>query len=102
MDFPKKMKRQVLASALSVQQKDGNILVVSVSGMEPKTKLMAGLLKSLGLTKRTLIVTDKDSKNVTRATRNIENVDIMPAPSLNTYEVLRHQKIVIMKEAVSL
>lgn len=100
MDFPKKMKRAALASALTSQFNEGNILVVDVGAMEPKTKLMAGLVKTLAPGARTLFVVGKDNDNVIRATRNIGLVDILPADSINTYAVLAHKKVMIAKDAL--
>ena len=102
MDFPKKMKRAAIASALTSQFNDGNIIVVDVTGMEPKTKLMAGLLKSLGVNVRTLFLTGKNADHVIRATRNINSVDILPAGSINTYAVLAHKKVMVMKDALDI
>lgn len=58
------------------------------------------MLTAVGATRRTLLVTPKESEVVVRAGRNIENVDILPATDINTYSILMHSKLVFMKEAI--
>jgi len=101
MDFPVKMKRRALASALSTQLMTGNVVVVD--GLEglSKTKAMARALSAVGASNSPLLVLSKDSGNARRTARNIEDVDILPADSLNTYKVLAAQKLVFMKDAVA-
>lgn len=101
MAFPVKMKRKALASALSTQLASGNIVVVDGLGGLTKTKSMAKALTNTGISGSTLLVLSPESGTAFRAARNIEDVDVLPAKSLNTYAVLTHQKIVFMKDAVS-
>ena len=102
MDFPTKMKRKALASALSSQFQSGNIIIVDGLEGVTKTKAMAGALTAAGATKNILLVLAKEAGKVLRAARNIEGVDILPGMSLNTYSVLSHRKIVFMKDAITL
>lgn len=102
LKFPKKLKHAALASALSKQFTDGNIIVVSgLFDMKPKTKLMAEALTLVGAVKRSLLVISKDAGMVARAARNIAGVDIIPVTDLHTYGVVTHPKVVFMKEALS-
>ena len=106
LKFPKKMKKVSLFSALSVKLKDGEIKVLAgLEKIEPKTKIMAGVLKNIGLAdKKLLLVTSdgekEDYKNVYRAGRNIKRVNILNAKLLNTYEVLDNKMLVLTKDAV--
>lgn len=103
LHMPEQMKRLALASALTSQLKSGNIAVVEgLAAMKPKTKLMAQTLEHVGRARRTLLVVGRDHGLVTRAAKNIEGVDILPANSLNTYDVLVHKKLILMKEAIAL
>lgn len=99
--FPQKMKHAALASALSTQLVKNNILVVTGLGDIQKTKAMAAMFKAIGVSKSALLVVPKDAATVVRAARNIENVDCIPATDLHTYGVLKHDKVVFMKEAMS-
>lgn len=98
--FPQKMRKVALASALTSQLKKQNVFVVSGLSEAKKTKVVAGALTAIGATRKTLLVTPKESAVVVRAGRNIEGVDILPVSDLNTYSVLMHSKLVFMKEAV--
>lgn len=100
MDFPKKMKRASLASALTSALVEGKMTVVDgLSGVE-KTNSMAKTLQKIEATGSTLLVVSKGAEGVVRAARNIERVDILPVQNLHTYSVLSHQRIVFMKEAL--
>lgn len=100
LSFPQKMKRVALASALTSQLKNQNIVVVSGLNGAAKTKVVAGALTAAGAVRKTLLVTGKDAETVIRAGRNIQDVDILPVSDLNTYSVLMHGKVVFMKEAI--
>lgn len=102
LKLPPKMKTVALASALSLQQTNGNVIVVSgVSDLKPKTKLVAAMLTAVGRTKNSLLVVPKDAMMVVRAARNIEGIDVIPVSDMHTYSVMTHGKIIFMKEAIS-
>ncbi len=108
LNLPQKMRRAALISALSQKAKGGEIKVLSgLVKIEPKTKGMAILIKKVTDDKkrkdRVLLVTSanpKELSNVYKAGRNIENVEILNAKLLNTYEVLKHKNLLFMKESV--
>ncbi|MCX6793520.1 MAG: 50S ribosomal protein L4, partial [Candidatus Gottesmanbacteria bacterium] len=100
LGLPQKMRRVALASALTAQLKNQNIIVVTGMLDVTKTKAVAATLKAIGSLRKTLLVTAKESTVVVRAGRNIENVDILPVSDINTYSVLMHGKVVFMKEAI--
>jgi len=100
LGLPQKMRRVALASALTAQLKNQNIIVVTGMSDVTKTKAVAATLKAIGSLRKTLLVTAKESTVVVRAGRNIENVDILPVSDINTYSVLMHGKVVFMKEAI--
>ena len=103
LSLPQKMKRKALFSALSGKLRDGEIKVVDLEKMTPKTKVMFKLLNSLDLKGRTLFVVPsgmKEFKNVFLASRNIPTVKILTAQTLNTYDVLDNKGILLMKDSV--
>ena len=100
LDFPKKMKRAALASALTLAFGEGKVSVVRGLGGIAKTKIMAQTMQSIGVSGSTLLVVARDSRGVIRAARNIQSVDTTPESNLHAYTVLRHQRIVFMKEAL--
>ena len=102
LTMPTKMKRKALASALTQQYHDGNI--VFVDGMESlpsKTKDMAKALSTVAGTQSILLVLSQKSGDVARSARNIHGITLMPSQNLTTYDVLSNQKIVFMKDAVA-
>lgn len=104
LDLPKKMRRKALFSALSSKLLGGELTVIAgVESMEPKTKIFAGALKSLGFTKakNVLLVTPTDLDNVKRATRNVTGVTTTAAARLNAYDVLRNRQVLVTKDAVA-
>ncbi len=79
---------------------------VFLEKLEPKTKNMVSLLQKLQLKGKkngVLLVTPrptKDFDSVVKSSRNIEGVSVTASNLLNTYEVLRARKILLMKESV--
>ena len=99
LELPKKMKKAALLSALSAKMSDKEI--VGVSGLEKatgRTKEIVKFLEKVG--KSALIVTGEKQEMIVRGVRNIPGVDVLPANQINAYEVLRHQFLVISKEAL--
>src|SRR5690606_24815575 len=86
--IPKKMRRAALCSALSMKVQEGSFKVIDrLEVAAPKTKLMVGLLRSLGLERRTLILLAEQNANVQLAARNLPDVKVLPIEGLNTYDL---------------
>ena len=103
-DFSKKVNsktRQLsLRKALSERLKAGDVVVVDDLKLNsPKTKDFAGVLSALELNGTALIVSSEADKNLTLAARNIANVTLATSESLNTYDVLRPDKLVFTRGA---
>jgi len=97
----KKMKRVALCSALSSKVADDKLIVVdSIDLNEGKTREMAAALNALKANKALVVIAENDEKTV-RAARNIEGVEISFVGTLNTYEILKHDTLVITQGAVS-
>lgn len=98
--LPKKVKWASLGSALSAKLSDGEIVVVEdLSVTEPKTKNLLTLLERLGLKNVLIIVPDKDNL-LELAARNIPHVDVARVDSLNVYNILAHDKLLMTKGAI--
>ena len=93
----KNLKRLARQSALSIKAKEDNIVVVENFNFEaPKTKYFVNVLKALELeNKKSLFVLDSSNKNVYLSSRNLKSSNIVSASSLNTYNVLNANKIVL-------
>lgn len=100
--MPKKIKRVAIKSALSSKVKSGGIIVLDeLSLQQPKTKDMVAILSNLNIDKKALVVTAGVDVNVVKSARNIPGVTSTFASSLNVYDILNHDKLVITRDAVS-
>ena len=102
-DFGKKVSRKTkqlaLRKALSERLKAGDVVVVDDLKLASlKTKDFAGMMSTLELKGTTLIVAPAD-KNLMLASRNIKNVALTTSDSLNTYDVLRPDKLLFTRSA---
>lgn len=96
--FPRKKARAALAGAMSAKVAQGDVLVLETLALpEPKTKLMAGVLKTLGLEGSVLIVHGDQTGHLARASANLRRVTLMDIPGLNVYDVLAHRHIVLVQ-----
>lgn len=102
--LPQKMKRTALFSSLSDKFNNGKVKILQgIEKIEPKTKKFISAIDKLGLNnknKKILLITSSEIENLKRAARNIEGVSITSANRLNTYDILNHQHILFMKEAI--
>jgi large subunit ribosomal protein L4 len=86
---PKKMVRLALASALSDRQADGKVIVLDGWGIDtPSTKAALGVLSSIGVEGRVLVVLDRDDDAAWRSLRNLPDVHVLVTGELNAYDVL--------------
>jgi large subunit ribosomal protein L4 len=102
-DFAKKISKKTrslaLRKALSERLKAGDVIVVDDLKLNSaKTKDFVGVIAALELKGTTLVVASAD-KNLTLASRNIPNVALATSDSLNTYDVLRPDKLLFTKSA---
>jgi large subunit ribosomal protein L4 len=98
----KKARRVALCSSLTSRAKDGNVVVVkSLEFDAPRTKDFVGLLKSLGATGKTLVVLNKAHEATIKSARNITTVRLTLADSVNTYDVVWADKVIVSDTALS-
>ena len=96
----KKVKRLALKSALTTKVQENNIIVLDTLNFdEIKTKNMAKVLENIKVEKALVVLAEKNS-NVQLSTRNIPNVKAALVSTMNTYDLLKYQTLVITKEAV--
>lgn len=100
-DLPKKVRALGLRHALSAKLKAENIIVLDdLVAAEAKTKTLAGVFASLGLTNALIIGGAEIENNFKLAAQNIPNVDVLPVQGINVYDILRRGKLVLSKAAV--
>ncbi|MFZ1382272.1 MAG: 50S ribosomal protein L4 [Clostridiales bacterium] len=101
VNVPKKVRRLAMKSALSSKLSAGDIIVVDKIALnEAKTKLVARMLKDLGIEKKALLVMAGPDETLIRAARNIESLSGTNVNTLNVYDILRANKLIILQDAV--
>ncbi len=100
-DMNKKTKRVALFSALSAKVAEGKLIIVDdIKCTEYKTKTMVNMLKALGVDNRALVVLDAVNPYTVKSCANIERVETTLATTINVYEILKADKMVITAAAV--
>ncbi|HEY8390582.1 MAG TPA: 50S ribosomal protein L4 [Clostridia bacterium] len=104
-DFSQKVNKQskalALVSALSAKLRDDELLVLDdLKLVSAKTKEVADCLAKLKLDKSVLLVLPESNEEILRASRNIPQVTTIASDLINVYDVVRHNKLVVLKEAV--
>ena len=98
----KKMKRLAVKSALSAKYAAYEIYVIEDLAVEEiKTAKIAALLKGLEVDKKALIVTAEADEKVYKSARNNKGVTPTHVGTLNTYDVLNHDVVILSKDAVA-
>ena len=98
----KKLKQLARKSALTYKAKDNAITVVEDFAMEaPKTKEFIAITKNLKLDgKKILVVLPETNPVISLSARNLQNVKVIPASNLNTYDVMNAAGIVLAETSV--
>ncbi|CAA0151896.1 50S ribosomal subunit protein L4 [Tenacibaculum maritimum] len=93
----KNLKRLARKSALSMQAKDNNLVVVENFDFDtPKTKNFVNVLKALGLdAKKSLFVLEGSNNNVYLSSRNLKGSRVIGTSEMSTYGILNAAKVVI-------
>ena len=100
MSLNKKLKRVALKSALSAKVANEKLIVLdSIELPEQKTRAMVKVLANLKVEKA-LIVTSDVCYTVVRTARNIQGVATATVGTLNTYDVLKYDALILTKDAV--
>src|SRR4051812_30757092 len=103
-DYDKKVSRKTrqlaLRKALTERLKAGDVVLVDdLKLASPKTKEFIGFLSALELKGTTLIVAQANDKNLSLASRNVPNAAVTTSDTLNTYDILRPDKLVFTRGA---
>lgn len=101
VNTPKSTRRTALFSALSSKVEEKQLVVLeSLAFDAPKTKEMVKVLKNFNANKTLIVVADSD-KNAYISSRNIPGAEVIPYNNINVYDILKYEKLIITKEAVS-
>lgn len=98
----KKVRRLAMKSALSSKCAAEEIIILDALNMtEYKTKTVADMLKAVGAEKKALIVLPEVNNFAIKSAANIEGVKTAQVNTINVYDVLNADKVVIVKDAVA-
>jgi large subunit ribosomal protein L4 len=105
-DFGWRMPRKALQAAtrmaLAARLADEEIKLIDAIAVEsPKTSVVAGMLRALGVGEKTVLVSpEKHCPNFWKSARNIEGVSVSPVAELNAWTILQPRSIVMTKAAL--
>src|SRR6266550_8307303 len=101
-NMPRKMRQGALRSALSERLREGGLIIVESFELEShKTKDFSATLETLGLSKRTLVVDSRTNGNLVLSSRNLREVTLVAASSINIYDLLTHEQVALTREAAT-
>lgn len=98
---PRRVRVGALKCALSLFAKEGRLMVVEKFDLpEKKTKTLVSTLGALEVDSKSLVVDDGKNDNLVLSIRNLRNHHFLPPEGLNVYDLLRHEHLVVTKDAV--
>ena len=91
-----------MKSAFSAKVQDNNLVVLDAIQLDEfKTKTIVTMLNALGADKKALIVLPEVNEKVIRSANNIPGVKTTQVNTLNVYDMLHADKLIVLKDAVS-
>jgi large subunit ribosomal protein L4 len=97
----RKMFRAGIATILSRLVQDGRLSVVDSLVIEaPKTKMLAGKLKNMGITNRVLIISHEIDENLWLSSRNLPNVLLLEPRHADPVSLIRYDRVLMTRDAV--
>lgn len=98
---PKKIRRIAMKSVLTSKVQEKELIVIdSLSLDSPKTKDMVNILNTIQADKKALIVIRRPDENIIKSARNIPTVMTTNANTLNVYDILKYNSLIITKDAL--
>ena len=100
--LPKKSYRAALKGALSAKVSSNDVVVLSeLSLPEPKARCLAKALSELELNGRVLMVVGDEYSTLEKPARNLRNMKLIRVGDLNVYDILRFEKLVILRNELT-
>ncbi|MFN8928008.1 MAG: 50S ribosomal protein L4 [Rhodospirillales bacterium] len=100
-DLPKKVRKLALKTALSSKREEGKLVILDVAKTDThKTKALVARFAKLGFQNVLFIDGSNLDENFVRAARNIPKIDVLPEHGANVYDILRHDTLVLTRNAV--
>ena len=102
IDLPKKVRSLAMKLALSIITANEQLIVLEdAKSKDGKTGGLRKQLEKLGINNALIIDGSELDDNFARAARNIVHIDVLPAQGINVYDILRREKLVLTKAALS-
>ena len=102
VSLSKSIKRTALFSALSSKVVSNELVVIdNITATEYKTKAMVGMLNAVGAARKTLIVLPEVNPFVVKSCANIEGVKTTQWNTINVYDILNCDTLIVAKDAVA-
>jgi len=96
----RKVKQQAVSMALSARFQEGNLVVIDDFSMEAiKTRDFVNVMQVLELN-NALIIVDSDNETLSKSSRNVPGYKVMKSEGLNVYDILLHEKLVLLQPAI--
>ena len=96
----RKVKQQAVAMALSARYQEGNLVVLDDFTLEAiKTKEFVSIMEVLELN-NALIVVDSENEELSKSSRNVPGYRVMKTDGVNVYDILLHEKLVLLQPAI--
>lgn len=97
---PKKVRRLALKMALSAKAQENELIVVDQMALESiKTKVFAGIIRTIDAEKALIVIQGKD-EILERSSRNVQGIKVLPTEGLNVYDILKYPKLVLVQPAI--
>ena len=97
----RKMFRAGIATIFSRLAQDGRLAVVDDLAVDaPKTKMLAGKLKDMGVTNRVLIIVNDIDENLWLSSRNLPNVLLLEPRYADPVSLIRFDRVLMTRDAV--
>ncbi|MBS3905710.1 MAG: 50S ribosomal protein L4 [Syntrophaceae bacterium] len=98
--LPKKARRAALLAALSLKRREEKLILLDGFPLDGfKTRQVLEILKRFQV-ENALIVTDAQHVFLERSARNIPGIEVLRCESLNVYDILNHEHLVLLSPAV--
>jgi large subunit ribosomal protein L4 len=98
--LPKKARRAALSAALSLKRQEEKLILLDGFPLEGfKTRQVLEILKRFQV-ENALIVTDSQHVFLERSARNIPGIEVLRCESLNVYDILNHEHLIVLSPAV--
>ena len=96
--MPKKARRLARNSAILSKIQSNDIRVLEELALDqPKTKLMAGVFKALGIDRSVLFALSERNENVERSARNIDRTTLTTVDQLNAWDILQNRTLLVTR-----